>query len=106
MTITDITVHPKEGGFLVQFGDKVGNGISVTLYAAAMPGLTRENALSRARTLLASALESSGSDGPHGKDAALLEEELQEGLEDSFPASDPVSVTSSSIPMRDKNAGH
>lgn len=27
-----------------------------------------------------------------------LEEELEEGLEDSFPASDPVSVTSSSIP--------
>jgi hypothetical protein len=35
----------------------------------------------------------------------LLEEELEEGLEDSFPASDPVSVTSSSIPMRDPNAG-
>lgn len=29
---------------------------------------------------------------------ALLEEELQEGLEDSFPASDPVSVTSTAIP--------
>jgi hypothetical protein len=26
------------------------------------------------------------------------EEELEEGLEDTFPASDPVSVTSSSIP--------
>jgi hypothetical protein len=29
---------------------------------------------------------------------ALLEEELEEGLEDSFPASDPVSVTSTAIP--------
>lgn len=28
----------------------------------------------------------------------LAEEELEEGLEDSFPASDPVSVTSPSIP--------
>jgi hypothetical protein len=28
----------------------------------------------------------------------LEEEELEEGLEDSFPASDPVSVTSSTIP--------
>jgi hypothetical protein len=28
----------------------------------------------------------------------LLEDELEEGLEDSFPASDPVSVTSSAIP--------
>jgi hypothetical protein len=35
----------------------------------------------------------------------MLEEELQEGLEDSFPGSDPVSVTVSSIPARDPNAG-
>jgi hypothetical protein len=28
----------------------------------------------------------------------LEEEELEDGLEDTFPASDPVSVTSSSIP--------
>ena len=32
------------------------------------------------------------------KDADEREEELEEGLEDTFPASDPVSVTSSSIP--------
>ena len=31
-------------------------------------------------------------------DADKREEELEEGLEDTFPASDPVSVTSSSIP--------
>ena len=31
------------------------------------------------------------------EDAAVLEEQLQEGLEDTFPASDPVSVTSTSI---------
>lgn len=30
-------------------------------------------------------------------DPSVLEEQLQEGLEDSFPASDPVSVTSSVI---------
>lgn len=28
----------------------------------------------------------------------IEEEELEEGLEDTFPASDPVSITSSSIP--------
>lgn len=28
----------------------------------------------------------------------LAEEELEEGLEDSFPASDPVSVTSTAVP--------
>jgi hypothetical protein len=32
------------------------------------------------------------------KQADMREEELEEGLEDTFPASDPVSVTSSSIP--------
>lgn len=31
-------------------------------------------------------------------DRATLEEQLNEGLEDSFPASDPVSVTVSTIP--------
>ena len=31
-------------------------------------------------------------------EADVREEDLDEGLEDSFPASDPVSVTSSSIP--------
>ncbi len=32
------------------------------------------------------------------RDKALDEEQLEEGLEDTFPASDPVSVTSPSIP--------
>jgi hypothetical protein len=31
-------------------------------------------------------------------DAAELEEQLEEGLEDTFPASDPVSTTTTSIP--------
>lgn len=34
---------------------------------------------------------------------ALSEEELEEGLEDTFPASDPVSVTSPSTPGGPKN---
>jgi hypothetical protein len=40
MAITDVTVHPKDGGFVVAFGDQSGNGIAVTLYTAASPGLT------------------------------------------------------------------
>ena len=31
------------------------------------------------------------------KDQQVLQQELDEGLEDSFPASDPVSVTSTTI---------
>ncbi|MBZ9761952.1 hypothetical protein LB553_13865 [Mesorhizobium sp. CA8] len=34
----------------------------------------------------------------HESRRELEEEELEEGLEDTFPASDPVSVTSTSIP--------
>ena len=35
-------------------------------------------------------------------DRPTLEEQLDEGLEDSFPASDPVSVTHTAIPGRPK----
>lgn len=36
------------------------------------------------------------------EDPRLLEEQLSKGLEDSFPASDPVSVTSTAIAGRTK----
>jgi len=39
------------------------------------------------------------------KDQDILQEELDEGLEDSFPASDPVSVTSTTISGAPKPAG-
>jgi hypothetical protein len=35
-------------------------------------------------------------------DRPTLEEQLQEGLEDSFPASDPISVTTTAIAGRPK----
>ena len=34
----------------------------------------------------------------HERSHEVEEEELEEGLEDTFPASDPVSITGSSIP--------
>lgn len=36
------------------------------------------------------------------EDPDMLEEQLQEGLEDTFPGSDPVSVTITGIPGRPK----
>ncbi len=39
------------------------------------------------------------------KHAEMNEEELEEGLEDTFPASDPVSVTSTSVPGAPKGSG-
>ena len=94
MTISDITVHQKDGGFLVAFSDQAGDRIEVTLYTVASPGLTADNAVSRAKTLLEKAAKSTHTDDRRNRDAASLEEELDEGLEDTFPASDPVSVTS------------
>lgn len=105
MTITDITVNAREGGFTVEFGDRTGNSISVTLYTVATPGLTRDTALSHARHLLTAAVEHSAGDGPNSKDAATLEEQLDEGLDDTFPASDPVSITGTSIPLHDPKQG-
>lgn len=43
-----------------------------------------------------------GEAGRRGLSKTTLEEELQIGLEDTFPASDPVSVTITSIPGQPK----
>lgn len=40
------------------------------------------------------------------EDPDTLEEQLQEGLEDTFPGSDPVSVTITGIPGRPKEHGN
>ena len=103
MALSDIMVYQTDEGFVVEFGNEGEDRIAVTLRSA--PDLTHENAVARAKALLSSGLEPVHGDSARSKDAALLEEELNEGLEDSFPASDPVSVTVSSIPMRDPNAG-
>lgn len=103
MALSDITVYQTEDGFVVEFGGEGEDSIAVTLRST--PELTSENAISRAKALVATAIEPVHGDGPRSKDANVLEEELEEGLEDSFPASDPVSVTVTSIPMRDPNAG-
>lgn len=104
MALSDTMVYQTDEGFVVEFGNEGEDRIAVTLRSA--PDLTHENAIARAKALLSSAFEPVHGDGARSKDAAVLEEELQEGLEDSFPASDPVSVTSSSISIRDPNAGH
>ena len=104
MALSDIIVYQTDEGFVVEFGSEGEDRIAVTLREA--PDLTQDNAIAKAKALLTLAFEPVHGDSARSKDAALLEEELNEGLEDSFPASDPVSVTVSSIPMRDPNAGH
>jgi hypothetical protein len=120
-------VHPELGGklgFTVEFVGNAGEIISVQLRQDADNMLNRINAVEKARELLieAAAIEggldyaseyeaqSNGDfdhfdqDGPTGLrsaratgDLAMMEEQLDEGLYESFPASDPVSITISTV---------
>jgi hypothetical protein len=116
-------VHPEMGGklgFTVEFVGNAGEVISVQLRQDAENMLNRLNAVEKARELLieASALEG-GRDGAseyqaqsngdldeparHRRsaralgDAEAMEEQLDAGLYDSFPASDPVSITITTV---------
>lgn len=105
-------------GFTVEFVGNSGEVISVQLRPDADSMLNRINAIEKARELLvqAAAMEfgavsdydaqSNGNldnQGSHRRsaralgDAALLEEQLDAGLYDSFPASDPVSITVTTV---------
>jgi hypothetical protein len=124
-------VHPELGGklgFTVEFVGNAGEIVSVQLRQDADNMLNRVNAVEKARELLieAAAIEggldyaseyeaqSNGDfdhlkDGPTGLrsaratgDLAAMEEQLDEGLYESFPASDPVSITISTVSGRHK----
>lgn len=56
-----------------------------------------ESARAREIDMLREALGAPANATDPQRDAGTLEEQLDEGLEDSFPASDPISVTSPSI---------
>lgn len=73
---------------LAAFGGEQGKNGSVNRYDAMSNGNFDEG--SRGLEPVPSARSS--------KDADVLEEELEQGLENSFPASDPVSATVTSIP--------
>lgn len=116
-------VHPEMGGklgFTVEFVGNAGEVISVQLRQDAEQMLNRLNAVEKARELLieAAAIEG-GLDGAsqydaqsngsfdeqvgHRRsaralgDAEAMEEQLDAGLYDSFPASDPVSITITTV---------
>jgi hypothetical protein len=116
-------VHPELGGklgFTVEFVGRSGEVISVQIRQNADNMLNRTNAVERARELLLQAAALDGnvdyasryeaqSDGNfdalpgHRRSARALgdietmEEQLEAGLYDSFPASDPVSITVSTV---------
>ena len=124
-------VHPElggQGGFTVEFVGPSGEVISVRMKQDQTGSINRQNAVEHARALLleaslaqSEAREISAAAGTLGMDsepvsirvstratmdAATKEEQLQEGLEDTFPASDPVSVTVSTIPGGQQDNRH
>ncbi|ASY66079.1 hypothetical protein SJ05684_b50970 (plasmid) [Sinorhizobium sojae CCBAU 05684] len=116
MHLVGVQVIPEQGGragFTVEFVGENGEIVSVCLPNDASCSLNRLNAAERAKELfveLANADVEALDDGggkaqPRArrsarstKDADELEKQLQEGLEDSFPASDPPSITTSTVP--------
>jgi hypothetical protein len=100
-----IAARGGKDGFTVEFVGEDGAVVSVQMQGS--DALNRENAVRRARALItdfASAEIKEGGDmsvrrsARQSGDASELEEQLDQGLEDSFPASDPVSITRTSVP--------
>ncbi|WEX75345.1 hypothetical protein PYH37_000743 [Sinorhizobium numidicum] len=120
MQVAGIQVYAERGGkagFTVEFVGTTGEIVTITCPQNAEGTLNRLNAVARAKEILAAAIETDeallGIAGtrrspwtPEGAlanarqahDQRAMEEQLEEGLEDTFPASDPVSITSSAIP--------
>lgn len=103
-----ISAHGGKGGFTVEFVGDGGEVVSVQMPNDEAHSLNRGNALGKARELMArfaSAHSGTGEasdiaarpDARSAGDRETVEEQLDEGLEDTFPASDPVSITSTSI---------
>ncbi|QRM55823.1 hypothetical protein [Sinorhizobium sp. BG8] len=122
MQVVGTQVIPDMGGnrgFTVEFVGEGGEVVSVTMRNDATSGLNRLNAIDKARAVMiqlatfdvdgSTVSAETGDDERPGDeletrtsargagDTGTLEEQLDTGLEDSFPASDPVSVTSSTI---------
>ena len=98
-----IPVHGGKGGFTVEFVGDGGEVVSVKIENDAGRSLNRLNAVEKAQELMgqfAAANIGEGGEMPvrpsarTSGDQDAMEEQLDQGLEDTFPASDPVSVTS------------
>lgn len=124
MQVIGTQVHQQPGMVTVEFVGEGGDVISVQMRRGKNDDLNRQNAIEKAKAMLLqvaafeqaadtgsadSTQSSTASEGVSpavlslrsarsAHDRATLEEELDEGLEDTFPASDPVSATVSSIP--------
>ncbi|KJF69222.1 hypothetical protein [Rhizobium nepotum] len=123
MQLSTTYVKRDNGVVSVEFVGRDGEQVSVRL-ADGLKGIDDAEAIKRASAVITqltafgtrviadapsqlSALGTARDEAPHGqasartsKDRDILEEELDEGLEESFPASDPVSAVGTSIASR------
>lgn len=108
-----------KGGFVVEFLGDGGEKVSVHMAQSENGSLNRDNALQKAQVLLVQASRfgataESGNDEQSEAVESLRQEQqetadnpnsnsaLQEGLEDTFPASDPVSASYTSTVASDR----
>ncbi|MBW9056583.1 hypothetical protein [Rhizobium mesosinicum] len=108
-----IPAYGSKGGFTVEFVGDGGEVVSVQIKSDRGQQLNRLNAVEKAREVMSrfaaaeicedgarlSVLQTARAAGDQG----TMEEQLDEGLEGTFPASDPVSVTSTAIPKGSKH---
>lgn len=119
--------HETRGGFTVEFRGDGGDRITVHMTSTENGDLSRENALDKAQVMLLQAARFGRSEeeeaesqhdpsrGPSAAVESLRQEKreketmqrggtaLEEGLEDTYPASDAVSATYTSTATTDKN---
>ena len=108
-----IPAYGGKGGFTVEFVGDGGEVVSVQIKNDRGQQLNRLNAVEKAREVMSrfataeihdedtrpSVLRTARAAGDQG----TMEEQLDEGLEGTFPASDPVSVTNTAIPKGSKH---
>lgn len=107
---TEVIESPQaNSGFIVEFLGDGGEKVAVHMAQTENDNLTRDNALQKAQVLLLQASrfglsENTDEDEPSAAVESLRQEQqdkkndgktssLEEGLEDTYPASDPVSAT-------------
>lgn len=128
MQIVGTQVHEDMGGvpgYTVEFMGDGGEVVSVRMKQSESGDLNRDNVLDKARVLLLQVgsfkgdTEAGGTKAPadrqeadvseavlsarRAQDEAELDSQVDEGLVDTFPASDPVSATYSSTPGAKKH---
>ena len=111
--------HGTKGGFVVEFLGDGGEKVSVHMAQSENGSLNRDNALQKAQVLLVQAsrfgatAESRNDEQSEAVESLRQEQQetadnpnsnsaLQEGLEDTFPASDPVSASYTSTIASDR----